>query len=448
MTVQFDQVLREYEIFQPPPEVRRRALWARRLTARAAAVASVASSARRLAWPSAPGAWRPAVAGVEAWAFTPVEREVLAPVAEASAGRIELIDAADPLGLWPRRDFARARVRAGAGLLTRLFGPRRHVIADWGAETRDAISALAEVELHRRRLRQRPAAVIVANHYSPRQAALLTAARDAGVRTLYVQHAAVGGIEGPLSTDVSLLHGWDAVRKYLAQGEPAGEVVVLGSVKVEEARRCAPGASTSVGLAPGLFSQPEALERLARALCASGGPGVLELRPHPADRRVSAWRAVAERIGARYCDSRSVPTAEFLARQSRLFGGDSNIILESLALGIPASLIDEAAAGLDQYGMVRAGLAVPPGGERSSAAAVRLRRYVHPAPAGGAAAVAAAIALDPQALDSGRLPLRRRRVCGDISVWAPWDRVGLPPSPLLEAPPQSGSTREQACPID
>ena len=297
----------------------------------------------------------------EAWTFARAETEVLDLIAEARAS-ITLIEATELTACWPPAQLAWARLNA-ALRLTGAVLRRPRVLGGLGRATPCVVTALAEHQLHLRRLRcGGTLTIVVANDHSPRQRALLFAARAARIATVYVQHAAVGGFESPIIADRNLVHGVDAARKYLSQGGD-GRLYVLGLLKSTKVRELRHGSlPREVGVCPGLHDNLDALAvQVAETLLpmARAAQVRLVLRPHPRDGRVTLWRDLCDAQGLLFSDSRSESTVAFLARVRWLVGGDSHISIEALAGGCPAYLLPSPRPFGEQYGVIAAGLLRP-----------------------------------------------------------------------------------------
>jgi hypothetical protein len=256
-----------------------------------------------------------------------------------------------------------------------------------GPRVRHALTAVGEHRLHAGRLTAaKTRAIVVANDHSPRPRALLLAAIAAGVRTIYIQHAAVGGFESPIIADRSLLQGVDSADKYLAQGRRTGacELYLVGLLKAAEIRRERAAVSPRrIGVCPGLNDDIDGVAARMSELSRRVDPddGGLVLRPHPRDERFGRWRAACRPRAIAFSDSRTEPTAAFLADVGFLFSGDSNIALEAIAAGCPAYLLEASGEYADQYGAIAAGLFQPPpaeGPERLRVEAGALARYAQP----------------------------------------------------------------------
>jgi len=380
-------ILREFVAFPHPR--RGRPVGAGEVLGTAAYWGASLAGALRHALFAADETARPPTEPLQAWAFTSKEAEVLALVHGAGEA-ICLIPAGSPIAIWPRRPLGRARVRAAVRLARAAFGPASLELWRLGERVRHAITALAEQELHEHSWSEVcPQAVVVANDHSPRPRGLLLLAAAHGIRTVYIQHAAVGGYESPIIADRSLLHGRDSAEKYLAQGRPRGTILVVGALQAAEIARLRRNVTPqAIGLCPGLYDTPEHFETLLRARLlqfsqTTGAP--LLLRYHPREGRPRRWAALCRRFGIGLVDPARTSTALYVAGLAALVSGDSNIALEALAAGCPVFLSAAPERLTDQYGMIGHGL-VRPLSELDAAALASaprpdplLARYIHDA---------------------------------------------------------------------
>ncbi len=82
--------------------------------------------------------------------------------------------------------------------------------------------------------RYKPKAIVFSNDHNAFCRALLFAARDSGVKTIYIQHAAVTDQFPPLKFGLSLLEGEDSLKKYLKAGPIEGKVSLVGMPKFDK----------------------------------------------------------------------------------------------------------------------------------------------------------------------------------------------------------------------
>ena len=81
--------------------------------------------------------------------------------------------------------------------------------------------------------RHKPKAIVFSNDHNAFCRALLIAAKDCGVKTIYLQHAAVTDQFPPLKFDLNLLEGKDSFEKYQKAGPIEGKVELVGMLKFD-----------------------------------------------------------------------------------------------------------------------------------------------------------------------------------------------------------------------
>lgn len=178
---------------------------------------------------------------------------------------------------------------------------------------------------------RRPQLVVVSNHLAAANRALLAAARDENVPSLYFLHATISDIYPALNTDYSLLEGMDTLLKYDAIGKSTSRVFLVGMAKHDRYRGAInPRAQVaSIGLCINGLDPTERVEELCRCLHESFPALRVFLRPHPADRRAKHWAETAQRYGFGYSDWQQENAFEFLTKVDANVAGDSGIHLES-----------------------------------------------------------------------------------------------------------------------
>jgi hypothetical protein len=206
--------------------------------------------------------------------------------------------------------------------------------------------------------RRRPALFIVANHLATANRALLQAARDQSIPTVYFLHATISDIYPPLNTDYALLEGMDTLFKYDALGRTQAKVFLVGMAKHD---RCAHRINASkrigsLGLCINGVDPTPAVEELCQYIARSFPQLAVTLRPHPADRRTGQWAELASRLGFAYSDSRSEQAFDFLGQVDVNVAGESGIHLEAALCNVVPLYYDFEGKGHDLYGFRRNGL--------------------------------------------------------------------------------------------
>ncbi|MBE2197597.1 MAG: hypothetical protein IAE79_03235 [Anaerolinea sp.] len=206
--------------------------------------------------------------------------------------------------------------------------------------------------------RVQPQGIVLANDHVMWTRALMVAARDEQVVSIYVQHASVTERFPPLSFDYALLEGVDALEKYNAAGQSDTAVFLIGIANFDgyaTAVNRNPRVS-AVGICTNLFETFAQVEQLGAHLQTRLPTLSFTLRSHPGDPRIAQWRALAYRLGWTFSDARAENIFVFLRHVDALIAGDSNVHLEAVLLNVVPLYYDFTAKKMDWYGFYRNGL--------------------------------------------------------------------------------------------
>lgn len=131
-----------------------------------------------------------------------------------------------------------------------------------------------------------PKVIVVANDHLFYYRALIKEANSRGVKTVYVQHAAVTEKFPPLEFTYSFLDGKDSFNKYDNAGISTGNVVLLGGVRFDSiSHTCIrPYDIYRIGVAINLLDDPQKVKSACLKLHSleTDKPIEVILRPHPA----------------------------------------------------------------------------------------------------------------------------------------------------------------------
>jgi len=232
----------------------------------------------------------------------------------------------------------------------------------------------------------RPRYVLVANDHNPNTRSLLAAARHLGVRTVYMQHAAVTRLFPPLDVELAFLDGIESARAY---SEAASESNSTGSTRVFLSGQKKPLQAehehprTAVGVAVNHMDGLDDVVNLVERLVAIGV--CVLVRTHPNQRQSFRRRleaALADEPLAEVSDPASEPVGDFLARCRLLLAGHSSIHLEAAIAGVNSCFIALSSSPIsDFYGFLRGGLIEPLPEEFWQQGATGVERLQQPAPA-------------------------------------------------------------------
>lgn len=196
---------------------------------------------------------------------------------------------------------------------------------------------------------------IAANDHSGLSQIGFVAARDAGLKTIYIQHAAVSDLFPPLMVDYALLDGQDAKQKYLNAGPTQADIHLIGTMKYDpylqnpELNR--PG--NLIGVCIGTVANDiqknivlcQNLEQMKQPFC---------LRFHPV---VDAeTRSAFTNNGWQASEPEKETALDFILRCHTIISGDSTILLEASVLKRRPLYFASDGIGQDYYGFLKASI--------------------------------------------------------------------------------------------
>lgn len=219
-----------------------------------------------------------------------------------------------------------------------------------------------------RHLRQlQPRVLVVANDHTTSCRLLTQIARDSGVKTLYLQHAQVGGFFPPLDHSYVFLDGEAALQAYSAIAKQTGArsantQIFLNGEKKTPPRQHPSGTSElrCVGIAVSPADEPDKIGLIAASIARNSGLGTV-IRPHPgspASLMTELERCCASLPRTRIVPAAEQPVSDFLDGIRFLVAGDSSIHLDALLRGVPTfyAVLHSQAVLEDYYGFVGQGL--------------------------------------------------------------------------------------------
>lgn len=175
-----------------------------------------------------------------------------------------------------------------------------------------------------------PQCIFIANDHHPRARSVLIAARIAGIKTFYFQHAAVTEVFPPLRFDSSFLFGQYSLDIYNKIEEIEGKTFLVGDQRVlmSDLQLNRNDEVNSIGVATNLLDEKHLIDELMEELI---GLGVnIIFRKHPGDSRSHNF----DSDKVKYSDARKETALEFLSKTDVLIAGDSSILLEAATLNV------------------------------------------------------------------------------------------------------------------
>lgn len=196
--------------------------------------------------------------------------------------------------------------------------------------------AIGFYEVYLQKLKKyRPQAIVFANDHNADARAMLLAAKELGIKTVYVQHASVSNLFPPLAFDLNLLEGQDSLDKYRQCGPVHGQVEFIGMPKADQfvPLRNRNQQVQTLGIACNLMDRVEEVEQLLRHISRDFPQLRILLRPHPRDKRSYTF-ATGISPNISLSDARRQSVFEHLRELDMLISGNSGIHLEAVLLNV------------------------------------------------------------------------------------------------------------------
>ncbi len=181
--------------------------------------------------------------------------------------------------------------------------------------------------------------VLIFTDHSYKNRALLFAAQQSDIPTIYIPHASVSEIFPPLEMDVAFLEGEDMKIKYKKASEKWNydsrtKIILSGNYKTNFYRNLRDCNSKTDQLAIGLafngLDSRDKLEQLIESLVSNSlfNNYMIIIRPHPNIKE----HIINSQERVKISNSNAEDPVEFFNKISFLISGDSNIILEAALL--------------------------------------------------------------------------------------------------------------------
>jgi len=198
--------------------------------------------------------------------------------------------------------------------------------------------------------------VVLANDHSIACTTLAKAARDAGVRTVYIQHASVTEAFPPLEFDYALLEGYDALRKYDKPGGPGTRAFLVGMPRYDAYIRNVNRSSRvgKLGICTNALDPPDRVEKLVEEIRNAFPDMPVFFRPHPSTSG-PGWKEMCRSRRIEHSDPLAETSFDFFGKIDAVIAGNSNILLEA-ALADVYPMFYEFSEIPDYYGFHRNGL--------------------------------------------------------------------------------------------
>lgn len=199
----------------------------------------------------------------------------------------------------------------------------------------------------------KPKAIVFANDHEIVPRSILLAAKTLGIKTFYVQHAAVSKYFPPLVFDWALLEGEDSKQKYLENGETNSKIELIGMPKFDDyvSEVNSNTKVKSLGIAYNAIDNLNIVEKTAKEMRLCYPELKIIIRPHPSDSRKLDLKDICK------SNPKKENSFEFLSRIDALISADSSIHLEAVLLNVYSlSYNFTSGPAMDYYGFVKNGL--------------------------------------------------------------------------------------------
>lgn len=289
--------------------------------------------------------------------FYPVCETALRPLKQAYPGMT--------IGFSGRQRFVVPIVRLGIAVLLSFLQPR---VLEYAWRTKSWRPWLSDLLLYilvgrwaRSYLEQRCSSVLVFSHdHSPFEKSLVRQANALGIRTVYVQHAAVTSQFPPLCATFSFLDGPQAVATYVGIPGSRGQVVMAGRQYSICSLRSVMGGSV-VLLCTSPIDAVDDWRQVIETLQSAGY--TMRLRSHPGERRFGRWQQLSSEFSIPFLAPTDSSLEDALREVDAVLAGTSAVLLDASLAGRVAVLVEferDLRRGFrDHFGFIRHGIAWP-----------------------------------------------------------------------------------------
>ncbi|SDJ32570.1 hypothetical protein SAMN04487898_102270 [Pedobacter sp. ok626] len=201
-----------------------------------------------------------------------------------------------------------------------------------------------------------PSQIIIANQLSCYHRSLAYAAKELGIKTVYIQHASITEQFSNLNLFSSaLLEGKDSLNKYQRNGTCNTQLYLIGMPKFDQyfSKVKKNVEIHSIGICTNGLDDFEPYEKLLKLLSSKMPYIKVFIRPHPADRRKDDWYELSKKYNSHFSDVLKREAFEFFEEVDLVIAGDSNIHLEATLLNIPSIYFDPFHNKVDWYGFAK-----------------------------------------------------------------------------------------------
>jgi len=175
-----------------------------------------------------------------------------------------------------------------------------------------------------------PAYIVFSNDHTIFPRAMLLAAKELGVPTIYIQHASVTPYFPPLDFDLNLLEGQATLDQYTLNGPVSGKTKFVGMPKFDPyiKYRNTSKKVRSIGVCSNMMDETKVVEAFLERLSKALPEMTITFRPHPADTTNFNIPADIKR------STKIEPVFEFLQKQDLVIAGNTSVHQAAVLLNV------------------------------------------------------------------------------------------------------------------
>lgn len=209
----------------------------------------------------------------------------------------------------------------------------------------------------------KPSMVVVSNDHLMYARAFVLAAKQANIKTVYLQHASVLKKFPRLFFDYAFLDGYDSLNKYADNGFSSTIIFLIGFPKFDKSCKFhnKKPIVENVGICIGTLEDVSEIENLCKKLKSESENFNFCIRPHPGDQKIHLWKNLADTSNFSYSNSKEESSFDFLQKVDVIISGESNILLEAALMNVYPIYYEFSSVKIkDMYGFVKNNLVDKP----------------------------------------------------------------------------------------
>ncbi|SNB54889.1 hypothetical protein SAMN04487880_0600 [Marinobacter sp. es.042] len=197
--------------------------------------------------------------------------------------------------------------------------------------------------------------LVISNDHVVWSRSAIYAAKDLGIKTVFIPHAPTGEHPPDLIFDFALFDGVHQYQKYRYDPQSSTRCAVIGAIRYERFVSVSDQVGNGVLVCFNSIDSEKFVHRIISELAKLSPDRPIFIRPHPADlRRHQMMESLAGQFGLHYCRPES-DIIDQLRKVKVVFAGLSGVHVDGIMAGRKAVTLEEWYEG-DYYGLKRAGL--------------------------------------------------------------------------------------------